>query len=139
MKKLLLVGIVLVIGWLGIRQLQSPFGNSREENVAILRSFAAEVNRGLPKRIDAETTLLRVDVTNTGVVNQYRTTTLTDFRMLPANVLNQLRRELQRNTCKSRTYKQAMGKGFSISYAYVDRNNMQIGTFTYRRADCIGM
>ena len=139
MKKILFIGIVLGAGWMGYRQLRSPFGNSHEKNVAILRSVAAELNRGLPKRLDAETTLLRVDVTNSGVVNQYQTTSLTDFRMLPPNLLNELTLELQRKTCSNRSYKRAMGKGFSISYAYVDRNNISIGTFTYMRAHCLGM
>ena len=139
MKKILFLGIVLVAGWMGFRQLRSPFGDSREDNVAILRSVAADLNRDLPKRLDAETTLLRVDVTNSGLVNQYQTTSLSDFRMLPPNVLNELRLDLQRKTCANRSYKLVMGKGFSISYAYFDRNNISIGTFTYRRADCLFM
>lgn len=145
MKKLLLAAFALVIGWQGIRYFtRSPFAltNSREKNVAILQRVAAELNRDLPKKLDEETTLLRVDVTNVGVVNRYKLTSLgplSQFQFLDQGTRDQVSRGLRAQTCANKGYRMAMGKGFSISYSYVDRNDKPVATFTYRHADCLGI
>ncbi|MBI4500439.1 MAG: hypothetical protein HY700_04690 [Gemmatimonadetes bacterium] len=140
MKTFVISLTLIVIGaMIGRRMFSRPgveFTGSREKNLEILRKVADMVNRDLPKRLDAETTLLRVDVTNSGVVNRYKISTLTYAEFSQVGIMGEAAPRLREETCANKSYRKAMDYGFTVSYFYVDRNNQPAGSVTFAQADC---
>lgn len=142
MVKLFFFAVLVGLGWLGYqRYLKDAFilTDSKVENVAKLRTLAAKLNRDVPKEVDAETTLLRVEVTNRGVLNRYKTTVANAAAQFNGDRQSPVMPGLRKDACSDRAWRMAMERGFSINYSYVDGNNIPLGTFTVRNADCGGL
>jgi hypothetical protein len=101
-----------------------------------LQRVVAAVNEGYPRRLDEETTMLRIEVTPGGIVNRYRLTSLTWGEISQAGLMEQLRPRLRQQTCSIRLYRIVMEKGSRVTYSYVDRNDYPAGDVTFTRADC---
>lgn len=141
MVKLLFLAVLGALGWFGYQRYTKDafiLTDSREENVAKLQAHAAKLNRGTPKELDAETTLLRVDVTRQGVVNRYRTTVSNAAAVFGGDAQSSGRQGLRKEACSDRYWKMTMARGFTVSYSVVDANNSPLGVFTFRNADCAG-
>ena len=121
----------------GIACCLSPF---HSQNLVMVQShlkrFADEANKDFPKKIDAETAVLRIDVTNAGIVNRYKATSLTYSQIRRAGIMDQIKPVLRQQSCSNRSYRKAMEKGFTVSYSYVDRDNVPAGVVTITRTDC---
>jgi hypothetical protein len=138
MVKLFFLAALAALCWFGYqRYMKDAFilTDSREENVVKLQAHAAKLNRGTPRELDAETTLLRVDVTRQGVVNRYKTTAGTAFG---GDAQSSARQGLRKDACSDRYWKMAMAHGFTVGYSVVDANSIPLGVFTFRNADCAG-
>jgi hypothetical protein len=141
MVKLFFIVVLAGLGWLGYqRYLKDAFilTDSREENVEKLRTLVAKLNRDVPKELDAETTLTRVEVTRQGVMNRHKTTVPNAAGQFNGDRQGSAWQGLRRDACSDRFWKAAMEHGFSVSYSYVDANGAPLGTYTFRNADCAG-
>jgi hypothetical protein len=141
MVKFLFLAALAALGWFGYQRYSRGafiLTDSREENVEKLRTLAAKLNRDAPKEIDAETTLLRVEVTRQGVVNRYKTTAGNAASQFNGDRQGAAFQGLRKDACSDRYWKTTLAHGFSVGYSYVDANSNPLGTFTIRTADCSG-
>jgi hypothetical protein len=137
--KLFFFLILCALGWFGYqRYTKNAFilTESREENLVKLRTFAASINSGLPKELDAETTLLGLDVTRSGFVRRLRTTVANAAGLYNGDRQSSVLPAVRKDACDDRHFRMAMEHGFSVAYSYVDAGNNPLGTFTFRISDC---
>lgn len=132
MKKAFLIGGLIGAGWFFAQPRGTPFDGTRAENLETLREIVAEVDRDFPKRLDAYTTALSVEVTPAGVLNRYRL----DVEDLQPGALNDLWEHLRESACENRGYRYAMAAGFTITFAYENRRGRPLPPLEIRQEDC---
>jgi hypothetical protein len=141
MVKFLFLVALAALGWFGYQRYSKGaflLTDSREENVEKLRTLVAKLNRDGPKEIDAETTLLRIELTRQGVVNRYKTTAGNAASQFNGDRQGPTFQGLRKEACSDRYWKTTLAHGFSVGYAYTDANGNQLGVFTIRNTDCSG-
>jgi hypothetical protein len=140
LKNAAITGIAVLAGVLLSRQLHLPQkffgGNSREKDIATLRSKAAELNARMPRQLDSDTRVLGMDVTNDGVIYRYQINTRTKQELIDAGLLDKLRTSLPANACKQEDDSAILAHGFSVTYTYVDSGNIPVGTVTVPASQC---
>ena len=131
--------IVLVLAVIAVREGRNRFGGGSDSGPGSrshLKAAAENANRQLPRMVDSETEMVRVDAGNGYLVYRYRLVNYDQGTLEPMQ-LDMLKAAVKRQTCASQSTRQNfLDHGVSIRYTYVDRNDRSMLTFIIRSGDC---
>lgn len=104
---------------------------------ASLERIAAAQNRELPKMIDEDTELFNVEAGNGKLTFNYRLVNTSAAQIDPILFIGEMSPIVTRGACDTAAVREFLSRGVSLSYAYHDKNNTQIGLpITVTEATC---
>ena len=116
----------LVISW-----------NTDISSKAALEKIARVTNKDLPRMVDEQTELLKLDGLEGVLVYHYRLTKIPPGQISAGDLIERLRPAVATDTCAAtETRERFLENGVTLRYVYNDSQNGEIGQFDIAAADC---
>ena len=137
MKRLLqLIGVVVVV--LLIREGMKRAGGSDDDPTSrrTLKRVAAEANKSLPRRVDSETELTRVEADKALLIYHYRLVNQ-EYALFDAFKTTMLKAAMTAQACRSATTRQQyIDRGTRVRMNYVDKNGQPLTSVLVSSKEC---
>lgn len=101
----------------------------------VLRVTAEQLNRSVPKQIDEETTLTRVDVQPDGLLYNFQLVTKTSAD-LNADAKEIIRNVVKERVCSDPSTSANLKDGYSFYYSYIGKDKVPVTKFVVAPKDC---
>lgn len=105
----------------------------------VLQSFVAEldsINKNLPHRIDADTTLLSINYINGKVVSKYMITTVVFSNEFKINFDTKIAPSIKSKTCSDEIKEKLIGAGIDLLEQYQDSKGKIISEILVNQESC---
>ena len=132
----LATGLVIagLVWWLVPGYFETPLDPRSVEH---LKSMAAEINRGVPVMIDAETELLSVDAAPATLTYNYRLVKYSAAQLDHEKFAAGVKQRVTQGACnRPETRDNFLKRGVTLRYAYFDKDRRPIATVGVTPADC---
>lgn len=130
----LVLGITLMLGW-NYWQTSQP-GRDRNQLYVELLERSGQFNRDLPKLLDQQTRFERAEVVNYGMRFVYALIAVDRFQHDINSVQQQVEPFMLNSFCTAKSMQFYRQQAEFVEYLYQDRNNMNLFTLRFTRADC---
>jgi hypothetical protein len=127
---LAMIAVVTFFAPAGLANAQTNY----EALVSDLRQAKAALDRRVPERLDKRTIITAVRVEGRTMV--YVHTIEEDKAKLPANIADQIKKNILKAGCKSDDFKLSMSLGAHFRYEYFDKNGQPLPSILVTAKDC---
>lgn len=113
----------------------TPEKQSNSLDQSVLRASAEQLNRSVPKKIDEETVLTKVEAQKDGLLYNYELINKVSTD-LDSDTIGILRGTVKDKICTTAETKSFLKEGYSYYYSYVGKDQKPVTKFSVAPKDC---